>query len=190
MNSKTIKIGNMCCSRCIKAVKEVFSDLGLNYKKVELGFAEFYPDKKISLSKIEKALRDVDFEIIKELDEEISDKIKIAIHKLFTPPEKLDLSEFNLKTYLEKQIAAPYKKISEIFSLKNKKTIEAYFILHKIEKAKELIEETNLSFSEIAFKLGYKSPSYLSRQFKNSEGISMQIYKAKPNKNRKFIDEL
>lgn len=80
--------------------------------------------------------------------------------------------------------------LSEIFSKQNKKTIENYFILYRIEKAKVMISDSAHSFSEIAFKLGYNSLSYLSKQFKATEGVSMSDYKRKPKNRRKRFDKI
>ena len=46
----------------------------------------------------------------------------------------------------------------------------------EIEKAKEVVEYNVLSFSEIAYRLGYKNLQHLSRQFKEQTGMSMSEY--------------
>ncbi len=194
MKVKTIKIGNMCCSRCVSAVKQVFENAGVNCKSVELGFAEIVPDKNTDYKKLEVDLRNAGFEIIVSKEEEISEKIKIEIHILFSETKKINLGGFVLRVFLEDKIQLPYKKIAEIFSIHNHQTIEHYFIINRIEKVKMMIEETDFSFSEIAFKVGFNSLSHLSRQFKFYEGMSMSRYKLIPKKKRKNkrknIDEI
>ena len=189
MSTKTIKIRNMCCGRCIMAVKQVFDQLGIKQKKVELGYAEIYSGNKINDSAIEKALVASGFEVIKTNDEKIAENISIAIRKIFFEAE-IDFSNFNLRTYLESNTALSYKKLAEIFKKQNHNTIENCFIAHRIEKTKVMIDDTDHSFSEIAYKVGYKSLSHLSRQFREVEGCSMHDYKLKHHKNRKFIDKL
>ncbi len=190
MGTQIIKIKNMCCGRCITSVEQIFNQLGIKSKKVKLGFAEISPNPKVKDTQIEKALKAGGFEIIKSKDEEICEKVKIAIHQIFFDSDMEGLSDFNLRIYLEKQTGMTYKKLSQIFSSHNKKNIENYFILHRVEKAKALIDETEDLFSDIAFKLGYKSLSHLSRQFKTVEGVSMHDYKLKTTKRRKPIDKL
>lgn len=56
-------------------------------------------------------------------------------------------------------------------------TLEKYIILHKIEKAKELIEYDEFTLSEIAIQLGYSSVQYLSTQFRQIAGVSVTEYK-------------
>lgn len=178
----------MCCSRCIEAVKKVFDNTGIKYKNVELGSAIIYENaENIDL---ESNLKKAGFELVKSKEEDITEKIKIAIRKLFIETEKIELSNFDLKEYLEIQVQLPYKRLSEIFSQQEKRTIEKYFILQRIEKIKSMIEETELSFSEIAFKLGYNSLSHLSKQFKALEGVSMRNYRLKPKNKRRYIDKV
>ena len=187
--STTIKIGNMCCSRCISAVKEAFEKSNITFKNVELGFAVI-SDSGMNPEKLADILKRAGFELIRTKEEELTEKTKIAIRKLFVETEKLEFANFDLHEYLEVQVQHNYKRLSEIFSKQEHRTIEKYFILQKIEKVKIFIEETSLSFSDIAFKLGYNSLSHLSRQFKEIEGVSMQNYRLKPNNKRKFIDEV
>jgi AraC family transcriptional regulator len=190
MEMKTLKIGNMCCGRCITAVTSSLDQLGIKHKKVDLGYALIYDDEELKEGELKAVLKKSGFNLIKSKEEEISEKIKIVIHKLFMDIEKRDLGNINLREYLETEIQMPYKAVSEIFSTQNKKTIEKYFILYRIEKAKIFITDSNHSFSEIAFKLGYSSLSHLSKQFKELEGVSMSSYKLKPKNNRKHLDKI
>lgn len=188
MNTKIIKIGNMCCNRCITAVKKVLDDNGIIYKNVLLGSALI--QENADFKKLDVHLKKAGFELIKTKEEEISERIKIAIRTLFVETEKIELNNFNLKEYLEIKIQLPYKRLSEMFSKQENRTIEKYFILQRIEKIKRIIEETDSSFSEIAYKLGYNSLSHLSKQFKSIEGVTMQNYRLKPKNRRKFIDKV
>lgn len=47
----------------------------------------------------------------------------------------------------------------------------------RIQKAKELLLETDLSITEIAFETGYQNPNYFSLVFKNLEGIAPSDYR-------------
>lgn len=188
MNTKAIKIGNMCCGRCISAVQKVLDDIEIQYKSVDLGSCVIQADA--DFKKVEKHLKKAGFELIKSKEEEIAEKIKIAIRSLFVEKEKIELNNFDLKEYLETNVQLPYKRLSEIFSKQENRSVEKFFILQRIEKVKSLIEETAFSFSEIAFKLGYNSLSHLSKQFKMIEGVSMQNYRLKPKNKRKFIDKI
>ena len=178
----------MCCNRCITAVQKVLDDSEIKYKNIELGSAIIYEN---TLNKnLESNLKIAGFELIKTKEEEITEKIKIAIRKLFIETKKTEFNNLDLKDYLETFVELPYKRLAEIFSQQENRSVEKYFILQRIEKVKSLIDETDLSFSEIGFKLGYNSLSHLSRQFKLIESISMQKYRLIPKNKRKFIDKI
>ena len=52
-----------------------------------------------------------------------------------------------------------------------------FFHQLKIDKAKEIIREKDLDFSEIAFFLGYRSLSTFSKKFKSMTGMSPKAYR-------------
>ena len=106
MKTTTIHIRNMCCQRCVEAVTDELRTLGLNLKSVKLGEAVFIESKKITADAIAARLKQRGFELIKSAEEEISEKIKIAIHEIFTRLAKNDLTDFKLAAYLEEKINA------------------------------------------------------------------------------------
>ena len=53
-----------------------------------------------------------------------------------------------------------------------------YFISRKIDRAKTLIREGRLNFSEIAERLGFSSPHYFSRLFKSRTGMTPSEYRS------------
>lgn len=57
-----------------------------------------------------------------------------------------------------------------------------YFILMKIDEAKRMITETELSFTEISDSLGFGSSAYFSRTFKNKTGLTPSGYLKKVTK--------
>ena len=131
--STTIKIGNMCCSRCISAVKEAFEKSNITFKNVELGFAEIN-DKGITTEKLADILKRAGFELIRTKEEELTEKTKIAIRKLFVETEKLEFANFDLHEYLEVQVQHNYKRLSEIFSKQEHRTTENILFYKKLKK--------------------------------------------------------
>lgn len=190
MVTRTLKIKNMCCDRCIMVVRQTLAEAGYAVRKVELGSAVIIENKNGNEADLQKALKKSGFGIIITKEEDACEKIKIAVHKIFFDSKTEDYSGFDMKAYLQAETGMPYNKLRDIFSKGYKTTLEKYFIQHRIEKVKAMIEDTDLSFSQIAFSLGYNSLSHLSRQFKDFEGISMHDYKHSPKKNRKAIDKL
>ena len=54
----------------------------------------------------------------------------------------------------------------------------------RLEKGKELLEKTDMTIGEICFKVGFASPSYFTKRFKEHTGIIPKDYRLK-NKEQK-----
>ena len=96
----------------------------------------------------------------------------------------------NFSSYLSEKLGSDYSNLSSLFSAIEGITIEKYIILQKIEKIKELIVYNELTFSEIAYKLGYSSSQHLSTQFKKTTGLSPSHFKKIKGIRRKQIDHV
>ncbi|MEF9946625.1 MAG: AraC family transcriptional regulator, partial [Lachnospiraceae bacterium] len=62
-----------------------------------------------------------------------------------------------------------------------------YFNLMKIERAKEIMRDDTMNFTEIAFYLSYSSLQYFSKQFKKATGMSPLEYL---NSVKKYSNEI
>lgn len=114
--------------------------------------------------------------------------MKIELIKLL---KKLPLkTEGTLSSFLSDKMNSDYSKISKIFSITEKITIEKYFIKLKIEKVKELIQSQEYNFTEISQLLDYNNMNYLSRQFKNETGMSLTEYKGLNEGIRNSLDQI
>jgi AraC-like DNA-binding protein len=69
-------------------------------------------------------------------------------------------------------------------------TIEQFFLLQKIEKAKEWLIYDEQTLSDIAFHLGYSSTQHLSAQFKKLTGMTPSQFKKLGTVHRKPIDKV
>ena len=96
--------------------------------------------------------------------------------------------DFLLSKYLSEKLNKEYSSISKVFSQTENITLEQYFILQKIEKVKELLIYRELTLSQIADKLGYKTVQHLSQQFKKITGFSPSQFQELKEKKRLPID--
>ena len=99
----------------------------------------------------------------------------------------------NVKTsvYLSEKLNQNYSYLSNLFSETTFTSIENYIILQKIEYAKLLITKEKLTLTEIAYKLNYSSVAHLSKQFKNTTGITPSAFQRIISKRREtFSDAL
>jgi copper chaperone CopZ len=190
MEKLTLHIQNMVCDRCVMVIETALTALGLQVNHVQLGKAEVTrKDGKPSLHDIEKELERFNFGLIKDGDSILAENVKTTLIE-WVDSGGLETEESTLSEYLSKKLAKSYASISRVFSKKEEITIEKYFIRLKIEKAKELVQYEHLSFSEIAYRLGYKNLQHLSRQFKDLTGMSMSNYQKLQNPERKSLDTI
>ena len=69
-------------------------------------------------------------------------------------------------------------------------TIERFAIHHRVEYAKELLCYSSLTTSQIAYLLGYGSPTYLSSQFKQVTGMTPREFRELEIHRRTALDAL
>lgn len=180
----------MVCDRCEMVIETALTALGLEVDYVQLGKAEVTrKSDKPTMHEIEKELERFNFGIIKDEESVLVEKVKTALIQ-WVDSGALESDETSLSDHLGKKLTKNYATISRVFSRKEEVTIEKYFIRLKIEKAKELVEYGNLSFSEVAYQLGYKNLQHLSRQFKEITGMSMSDYQKLQDPDRKSLDKI
>lgn len=173
----TVYIKHMVCPRCIRAVEEVAGQLGLEVESVKLGELVLRsapnPD---TLEKLKQNLYSEGFEIISDHKSKIVNQIKTEIINVIHYGEEIP-QHMVFSSYLAEKIGADYSSLSALFSSIEGITIEKYIILQKVEKIKELIVYDELTFSEIAYMMGYSSSQHLSTQFKKITGLTPSHFK-------------
>lgn len=179
----------MVCSRCISAVEKIFEDLKIEISSISLGEVETKNSlSKSELEKIDFELMKIGFQILEDSTKKIIENIK---KNIILKINDLDIPEdFLLSKFLSEKIHKDYSAISKTFSQNENVTLEQYFILQKIEKAKELLLYNEFSLTEISQLLGYKSVQHLSAQFKNITGFTPSKFRDLKVKNRIAIDKV
>jgi len=179
----------MVCNRCKWVVKTELEKLGHQVMTVQLGEVEMKEEATApQLKDIENKLQEFGFELINDRSSVLIEQVKTAIITLVQQPDQLEKQ--NLSQYLSQHLHKDYSALSKLFSEVTGITIEQYFILQKIEKAKELIVYDELSLTQIAWELGYSSVAHLSSQFKKITGLTPRHFKALKHHQRKSLDEL
>ncbi|WP_241507169.1 helix-turn-helix domain-containing protein [Aquimarina sediminis] len=184
---KKVLIKNMVCDRCTSVLQQEFQKSGIPVKTIKLGQIIFEDIEIIDFQKVEEIITRNGFEIIHDESDLIVEQIKSYLITLVSDEKRHNQK---LSDLVSKHINKEYSIISKLFSNNQGITIEKYFIRLKIEKAKELIQMGNLSFSEISYSLDYKSGSHLAKQFKTITGISMSDYKNLQSWDRQPLDKI
>lgn len=182
-----INIKNMVCPRCITAVRAILVSMGFTIKEVTLGKAVINDDlTDEQLKSLANKLLDEGFEFLDNPRSCIVEQIKIGVLQWV----RMHNQRPKLSDYISEIVHRDYSSLSKLFTQVKGMTIEHYAILHRVEYAKELLSYSQQSVSEIAYQLGYSSPSHLTSQFKQQTGMSPKEFREMKNKNRLHLDEL
>ena len=185
----TLHIKNMVCPRCIRAVTDCLTRLGLHPLSVELGIAVVREGVDDALRiRLRQALEAEGFELLEAPRARLVEQIKDAVIRLVHYREAAPSA--NLSHYLSELLHKDYSTLSKLFSESTGMTIERYVILQKIERVKELLFYDEMSVSEIALKMNYSSTAYLSTQFKSVTGMTPSQFKAAGKKSLKQLDKV
>lgn len=178
----------MVCPRCIMSVEGLLKQQKIPFLSVGLG--EVNISKALSadqITKLDSGLKELGFELLNDPASRTIEKIKtLLIGKVQDGIEE----HFSLQKYLSSNVFKEYSSVSKLFSLVEGITIEQYFILQKIEKAKELLTYNEMALSEIAFRLGYSSTQHLSTQFRKVTGMTPTYFRGLGSGLRRPIDSV
>jgi AraC family transcriptional regulator len=185
-----IHIKHMVCPRCIRAVQEEIEKLEMGFESIKLGEVVLInrPDDN-KLQALQANLIKQGFEIISDHKSNIINRVKTEIIQVIHHGEEIP-PHMNFSSYLSEKIGTEYSSLSNLFSSIEGMTIEKYIIFQKVEKIKELIVYNELTFSEIAYQLGYSSSQHLSTQFKKTTGLSPTHFKKIKGVKRNPIDNI
>ncbi|WP_419211297.1 helix-turn-helix domain-containing protein [Maribacter sp. X9] len=82
----------------------------------------------------------------------------------------------NFSSYLADKLNYSYTYMSGIFSDNTFTSLENYVILRKVDFVKDLLNETDLTLTEIAHRFNYSSVAHLSSQFKKTTGLTPSTF--------------
>lgn len=182
-------IQNMVSLRCKLLVKSELERLGLAYSSIELGEVLLKePIKSATRQQLAERLHASGLEIMNDKNTILIEKIKNIVVEMVHYSE--DEPHVNFSVFLSNKLKKNYHYLSELFSRTKGITIEHFIILHKIERAKELIIYDELNLTEIADKLHYSSVAHLSNQFKKITGLTPSFFKKIQRRKRNNLEDL
>lgn len=178
-----LKIKNMQSSRCKTLVVHEMNKLGLQDITVELGEVEFKGSiSNDNLKLFDSALKKVGLELLVDNGRLLIDQIKDAVYQLVYLTD--DFPKQNYSDFISEKLNVNYCSLGSIFSAGENKTIEKYIIIQRIERVKELLIYSDISLSDIAFKMQFSSDAHLSNQFKKITGLTPSCFR----KNRNILN--
>ncbi|MBP0905515.1 helix-turn-helix domain-containing protein [Mariniflexile gromovii] len=173
---------------CKKVLETKLEELDIKYRILAFGEVELL--EKVPSEKYEAlndALNSYGIEIVENQKSILVQKIKDAIIDMVFNED----STVNVKSsvYLSEKLGHSYGYLSNLFSEVTYTSIENFIIIQKIEYTKQLLLTTDLSLTEIAFKLNYSSVAHLSTQFKNATGITPSAFQRIISKRRSIAQQ-
>lgn len=183
-----IFIKNMVCPRCISTVKQLLTDLSIAYLNVQLGEVELKAQlNHTQKTELQKALRDQGFELLADPSAASIEKIK---NHLILEIQRGIPPHFSIQKFLSRLVFKDYSTLSKLFSEVEGITVEQYFILQRVERAKELLIYNEQTLQQVSIELGYSSSQHLSSQFKRVTGMTPTEFKKIGPSMRKPIDNI
>jgi AraC-like DNA-binding protein len=170
-------------------VKDVLKNLGLHFMVVDLGEVEIMEDiNEETRNELKKALIVSGLELMDDKKAMLIEKINNVITEMIHYSD--EAPKMNYSDYISDKLKYDYTYLSNLFSEVKGITIQQFIIIHKIERAKELLLYDEMNLTEISYKLHYSSVAHLSNQFKKVTGLSPSQFKNLKDKRRNPIEEI
>jgi AraC-like DNA-binding protein len=179
----------MVSLRCKMVVKDELDKLEINNFNIELGLVDIAEDiTQKQREELRANLLRSGLELLDDKKSILIEKIKNVIIEMIHYSD--ELPKMNYSEYISKKLNHDYTYLSNIFSEVKGITIQQFIIIHKIEKAKELLLYDELNITEISYKLHYSSVAHLSGQFKKITGLSPSFFKQMRQKRTNNLENM
>ena len=156
--------------RCKMQVKSLIEAHGLTCASIDAGEFELLYELSAEDRVVFIQNLSVDgFEILNEHEEHVFKSIKGIIIELVHYSDQV--VPMDLEDHLNKTLDLPAADLLLLFSSVKGISITQYFMLQKIERAKELIIYEGMSLIDIAKKLGFEDVSEMEMDFKSASGL-------------------
>lgn len=175
MQEQSFYIKGMVCSRCIQAVQDAISQLGIHIKELQLGELILLHPTPISAQLIQATLAPLGFILLHSKTSQLYQATRELVAEVYGghfdfPPE------FRFSRLATEKLGRSYESISDNFSQLARESLEKYIIRYRISKAKEIMVYNGQTVSVAALALGFSSVAHFSRQFKQHTGLTPSYF--------------
>lgn len=166
-----VHIKNMVCDRCKMVVSSILRSVGAHVVSVRLGVAILsQPLSENQTVALRQGLEEVGFQLIDNKEEVTVERMRSILRNEASRTD--GAPQRNLSTLISEALHADYSQLSALFRNVEGRTVEQYYIIQRIEKVKELLENGDLRPGEIADQMGFSSAAHLSTLFKRVTGLT------------------
>ena len=170
-------------------VQEALDSLNIKYVDIELGLVEtVVSTSEKKRRELEEILKKSGLQLLNDKKSILIEKIKVVIIQMVHYSDELPAQ--NYSEYLSEKLGYDYTYLANTFSEVKGITIQHFIIIHKIERAKELMLYNEMNLTEIAYKLHYSSVAHLSNQFKKVTGLSPSFYRQLGQKRKQNLEDI
>ena len=170
-------------------VQEALDSLNIKYVDIELGLVEtVVSTSEKKRRELEEILKKSGLQLLNDKKSILIEKIKVVIIQMVHYSDELPTQ--NYSEYLSEKLGYDYTYLANTFSEVKGITIQHFIIIHKIERAKELMLYNEMNLTEIAYKLHYSSVAHLSNQFKKVTGLSPSFYRQLGQKRKQNLEDI
>jgi len=185
---QTVYIDNMVCSRCKTAVEQLAVSLGWRVEEVKLGrLTGWPPDSDREQLRLGRQLKSLGFDIKRGSGSVVSRIKGLIIDYVYREQEG---SNIPLSQLISADIGQSYSHLSRLFTREEGRTIGDYYRLQRMERAKQLLVNTDEQVSLIAYRLHYGSLGRFTSAFKRSVGVSPTVFRERGVHSPVPLDEL
>jgi AraC-like DNA-binding protein len=179
----------MVSIRCKMVVKSALEQLHLKHRYLDLGEVELFEDLSVEQREsLHSILKKSGLELMDDKKSILIERIKNLIVEMIHYSD--ELPTLTTSVFISEKLGYNYTYLADLFSEVTGTTINHFIILHKIERAKELLMYDELNLTEIAYKLNYSSVAHLSNQFKKITGLTPSFFKHLKRKRRTPLEDL
>jgi len=170
-------------------VQEALDSLNIKYVDIELGLVEtVVSTSEKKRRELEEILKKSGLQLLNDKKSILIEKIKVVIIQMVHYSDELPAQ--NYSEYLSEKLGYDYTYLANTFSEVKGITIQHFIIIHKIERAKELMLYNEMNLTEIAYTLHYSSVAHLSNQFKKITGLSPSFYRQLGQKRKQNLEDI
>jgi AraC-like DNA-binding protein len=188
LQEQTLYLDDMVCYRCALAVERVLKEEGWKIISIDLGCVQTVPPvNDSSLHVIADNLSKIGLHLRQDGHNLVARIMGIVIEYVY---DDLATTDIPLSEIVVRQVELSYSYLSRHFSCSEKRTIEEFYQLHRIERAKRLLFQTHINIKSVAKRLKYKSPGHFSATFRKLTGETPSDFRARSEYLPQPIDKL
>lgn len=180
----------MVCNRCVMTVKEELAGLGHVILQVGLGEATILnEDVPLDKNELKRRLAPLGFSLLEDRRLKIAEGVKGLVEEVYGGTFDFP-DNFRFTRLLTERLGKDYAAISDAFIAMEKKTIEQYVTDYRINKVKDFLVYSQLTLSDIAFRLHFNSVAHLSTRFKQVTGLTPSYFREIKRQKKEVIFSL